>query len=203
MIETWFRSDEFIHGACVLMIDWKGDSDDLRYFLVLQIIMTSRSCKNHLDCFCYICSEYNRLCMKIVLCTFWNKTRRPRQIMGSWCCLQDMCRTFEIMGKWNHTVSEIWYTNGLEGADKSRWRLLVTALSYKCSPSAIRPVAIVLKFLFLSLISCLIFSLMTFRRGATWLQRTYWCWWWSRKLCMLFHASIIWPAESEWLDKGP
>ena len=21
--------------------------------------------------------------------------------------------------------------------------------------------------------------------------------------CMLFHASTIWPAESEWLDKGP
>ena len=58
MIETWFRSDEFIHGACVLMIDWKGDSDGLCYYLVWQIIMTSRPYKNHLDCFCYICGEY-------------------------------------------------------------------------------------------------------------------------------------------------
>ena len=35
MMESWFRSDEFIHGACVLMMDWKGDLDDLCYFLVL------------------------------------------------------------------------------------------------------------------------------------------------------------------------
>ena len=57
-MESWFRLEEFIHGACVLMVDWKSDSDDLCYSLVLQIIMTSRSCKNHPDCFCYICSEY-------------------------------------------------------------------------------------------------------------------------------------------------
>ena len=95
---------------------------------------------------------YHRLCMKRVLYIFWNNSRRPRQTMGSWCCLQDMCRTFKTMYKWNQTVNGIWYTNSLEGAYKhvddcyfcsinvtginKKKRL---SLSYKSFPSVIRP----------------------------------------------------------------
>ena len=70
--------------------------------------MTSRSCKNYPDCFCYICGGiqncrqqkvFKRLCKKRVLCIFWNKARELRQLMGSSSGLQNMRRAFETMDK--------------------------------------------------------------------------------------------------------
>ena len=90
--------------------------------------MTSRSWKNRPVCFCYICGEYktvdNRksirdIVRKAYYACFRIKTRSPRQTMDSSCCLQDMCRTFETMDKWNQAVNGIWYTNGLEVDYKS------------------------------------------------------------------------------------
>ena len=150
MIETWFRSDEFIHGACVLMIDWKGDSDDLRYFLVLQIIMTSRLCKNHLDCFCYICGEYKTVENRKSITDFvWKSYYAHFGIKlidqdKSWA--PDVaCKTcVERLRQWvSGTKQSVWFgtpmvwrrsTNHVDGCQ-------LTALSYKSSPSAIRPVA--------------------------------------------------------------
>ena len=41
-----------------------------------------------------------------------------RLIMGSSCCLQDICGTFEIIDKWNQVINRIWYTNGFGGSTK-------------------------------------------------------------------------------------
>ena len=138
MIESWFTSGEFIHDACVLMMDLKGDSDNLCYFLVIDnndIKILQKSSLLLLLHLLWIqnCRQqkiYNRLCMKSILCMFSNKAMRQRQTMGFSCCLQYICRSFEAMDKTNQTVNGIWHTNGLEGAYISCWQLLL--LFYKC-----------------------------------------------------------------------
>ena len=90
--------------------------------------------------------------MKSLLHIFWNKVRRPRQTMGSSCCLQDMCRTCETMDKWNQMgfgIPMLWreptnhvndcyfFSINVTGVNKKKRK----SLSYKSFPSAIRPVA--------------------------------------------------------------
>ena len=47
-----------------------------------------------------------------------NNARRLRQIIGSSCCLQEICGTFETIDKWNQVINRICYTNGFVGSTK-------------------------------------------------------------------------------------
>ena len=102
-MESWFISDEFIHDACfddglkgwfrwfVLFFSFI-DNNDIKILQKLSLLLLlhlwwMQNCRQQ--------KVYNRLCTKSVLYIFWNKARRPRQALGSSCCLQDMCRTFE------------------------------------------------------------------------------------------------------------
>ena len=140
--------------------------------------MTSRSCKNHPDCFSYMCGEYNRKTttdfeQKAYYAYFRIKLGDHDKPWASYvicktceeCLRQWTSGTRQSMGfgmpmVWreptNHVYDCYFCSINKTGVNKKEQK----SLNYKGFPSAIRPVAHSSAFLFLSLISCLIPSLM-------------------------------------------